>query len=100
MSDARKSGRRNFFKGAGTLKKQFIDLPKDTLLIPSRMLSALEKQRKKRDDALNRSTQPAKEQKPPTPPKNGVSDKKKLLDEAKRMKARRKMSRYDRGTKQ
>lgn len=83
------------------LKKQFIDLPKDTLLIPSRMLSGLEKQRKKRDDALNRSEQGAKrEMRPLTPPKNGVSDKKKLLDEAKRMQARRKMSRYTRGTKQ
>ena len=86
------------------LKKQFIDTPKMALSIPSRLLSSVEKQaelgRKKRDDALNRSTQPAKVEKPLTPPKNGVSDKKKLLDEAKRMKARRKMSRYTRGTKQ
>ena len=58
------------------------------------------KSKKKRDDALNRSIQGTKVEKPLTPPKNGVSDKKKLLDEAKRMQARRKMSRYDRGTKQ
>ena len=107
MSDAAKFGRNNLFKGAGALKKQFIDTPKMALSIPSRLLSTVEKQaelgraaKKKRDDALNRSIQGTKVEKPLTPPKNGVSDKKKLLDEAKRMQARRKMSRYDRGTKQ
>ena len=108
MSDAAKFGRNNLFKGAGALKKQLIDTPKMALSIPSRLLSSVEKQaelgraaKKKRADALNRSEQGAKvEMGPLTPPKNGVSDKKKLLDEAKRMKARRKMSRYTRGTKQ
>ena len=81
------------------LKKTFIDTPKIALSIPSRLLSSVEKQaelgraaKKKRADALNRSEQGAKvEMRPLTPPKNGVSDKKKLLDEAKRRRARAKM---------
>ena len=56
------------------LKKRFIDAPKMALSIPSRMLSAVEKQadleRKKRDDALNRSEQGAKME-PPKPARSG-----------------------------